>query len=423
MGDLMVGRLRTLWRRLPIPHAAKARVHAFYGTLLEKLTQALRSAPTMPSKIERGPVIVSGFLSDVTGIGRAGRLTVDKLAQWGVPLITHDIRLDPGARALRQIEGGGLWVCHCNAPQVLEMLAQGADRIWAGRYRVGYWAYELETLPQDWQPLIPYFHEIWAPSVFVAQAIGRSPHAKGVLVRVVPHPLPDLSGISPNRELTGFADRFVFLTMLDARSSFGRKNPIGTLKAFQTAFAADDVGVALVIKVVAADAEPAAHKALMQQAEGWPNVRIVTEQVEDSEAVQLIASADCLVTLHRSEGFGLTIAEAMAVGTPVIATNWSGNVDFTRGGVIGIPYTLVPTEDPSGRYARKGACWAEPDLEAAAVAMRRIHDDAVLRAELTATARKLVRERLDIPLPSAPYERFIARPAAEATAGERGVTA
>ncbi len=235
------------------------------------------------------------------------------------------------------------------------MLAQGADRVWAGRYRVGYWAYELETLPQDWQPLIPYFHEIWAPSVFVAQAIGHSPHAKGVLVRVVPHPLPDLSGISPNRELIGFADRFVFLTMLDARSSFGRKEPGRHAEGLPDGVrrrrcrgSAGDQGW------VAADAEPAAHKALMQLAEGWPNVRIVTEQVEDSEAVRLIASADCLVTLHRSEGFGLTIAEAMAVGTPVIATDWSGNVDFTRGGVIGIPYTLVPTEDPSRPLRAKG---------------------------------------------------------------------
>lgn len=386
-------------------------MHGVYGSLLDKLTQFLRTAPAAPGRIARGPVIVSGFFSDVTGIGRAGRLTVDKLGEWDVPLITHDIRLDPGARALREVEPGGVWVCHCNPPQVLEMLAHGADQVWAGRYRIGYWAYELEILPSDWQPTIAYFHEIWAPSAFVADAIRRSPYARGVTIRVVPHPLPHLSGISSDRTMTGFADRFVFLTMFDMRSSFGRKNPMGTLQAFQRAFARDDAGVALVIKVVAADAEPAALRAIRQRSSGWPNVRIMTEHVGDAEAVQLIASADCLVTLHRSEGFGLTIAEAMEVGTPVIATDWSGNVDFARGGVIGVPYTLVPTEDTSGRYAQKGARWAEPDLEAAAEAMRRIRGDAKLQAELAASARRLVRERLDVPLPSTPYERYIARPA------------
>ena len=82
-----------------------------------------------------------------------------------------------------------------------------------------------------------------------------------------------------------------------------------------------------------------------------------------------------------------------------------------------------PKREPPKRFVLVSLSWAEPDLEAAAVAMRRIHDDAALRAELTATARKLVRERLDVPLPSTPYERFIARPTAEAATSARDVTA
>jgi glycosyltransferase involved in cell wall biosynthesis len=404
----MVSKLRMLWRRLPIPYAVRARISPLYGIALAQLTRGRRTPPLAPAKIGRGPLIVSGLLSDVTGIGRAGRMTVDKLGDWGVPMHVHDLRGDPAGTTLEGVGPGGVWVCHCNAPQVLEVLAHGTDRLWASRYRIGYWAYELEELPADWQAVIPYFHEIWTPSQFVANAVKRSRRAAGVSVRVMPHPLPAVAGTVRKRELIGFEGRFAFLAMFDGRSSFARKNPAGALSAFQQAFGRDDDRVGLVIKVVAPDADPASLRQLQSAAEGWENVRFITSELSDAEAVQVIASADCLVSLHRSEGFGLTIAEAMALGTPVIATDWSGNVDFSRGGVAGIPYRLVPTVDPSGRYAQRGARWAEPDLVAAAEAMRRLRTDAALRNDLVATARRLIEERLGGPYDRTPYLRFLA---------------
>lgn len=406
----MMSKLRALWRRLPIPYSVRAWLWPLYGNVLYAATRLHSSKPVSPARIAPGPLIVSGFFNGITGIGRAGRMTVDKLSEWGVPVVTHDIGTDPSGDTLAGlVQPGGIWVCHCNAPQVLELLAHGTDRLWANRYRIGYWAYELEELPADWQRVIPYFHEIWAPSAFVADAVRRSRFAGGVEVRVVPHPLPDLSDATPNRALIGFEDRFAFLTMFDARSSFARKNPAGTLAAFQRAFRPDDAGVAMVIKMVAPEADRASMTLLRQQAEGWPNVRLLTGQLSDREALQVIAAADCLVSLHRSEGFGLTIAEAMALGTPVIATAWSGNVDFSRGGVIEIPFDLIATVDSSGRYARRGARWAEPDIGAAAEAMRRVRSDAAMRADLVARARRLVAERLGGPHPSEPYRRFLAQ--------------
>ncbi len=409
----IIRNLRAVWRRLPIPYAVRAKVSPYYGIILDKITRLRRRKPLALSLIEPGPVIVSAFFSDVTGIGRAGRLTAAKLAEWGVPVLTHDLRKDPSADLLhaRHLPQGGVWMCHCNPPQVLESLANGTDPLWATRYRIGYWAYELEELPRDWIAMIPYFHEIWAPSEFVAKAIRRGRGMGKTVVRVVPHPLPDLSGATRNRTLVGFEDRFVFCAMFDARSSFARKNPMGALKAFQSAFTRDDKRVALVIKVVESSNDPASLKKLVAEASNWPNIRIFSNHLTDTEALQLIASIDCLVSLHRSEGFGLTIAEAMAVGTPVIATNWSGNVEFSADGVMAIPYELVLTDDPSGRYAQTGARWAEPSILEAAEAMRKVFGDKQMRDALIERGKQLIVERLDRPFPSEPYEQFIARKA------------
>ena len=408
------GAARTIWHGLPIPMWLRVKCYPLLNFVAHQIIirRAGRSGRLRPiHDIEPGNVIVSGYLTDVNGIGRAGRLTYDAISAWKAPTVLHDLRTDPSGLGVNASSaGGGLWICHCNPPEVLAFMAAGNSRIWAERYRIGYWAYELATLPADWRPAIRVFHEIWAPSQFVADAIIKARGPIGPIVRVVPHPLPGLTGVKLDRERFRLTDAFTFLTMFDTRSTAARKNPLGAIKAFQLAFTPRSQDVSLLVKVVEAGGDKAGLQQLDKQIAGWPNITVMTDHLSDDETLSLIASVDCVLTLFRSEGFGLTVAEAMILGTPVIATGWSGPTEFSRGAAIHVPYRLVPVTDASGRYAKSGQHWAEPDLDKAAEAMRGLLGDAGARAALITTARQLAQERLGKPISSLPYERFLSRP-------------
>jgi glycosyltransferase involved in cell wall biosynthesis len=230
------------------------------------------------------------------------------------------------------------------------------------------------------------FHEVWAPSRFVVDALKRMPLRHAPTIRLAPHPRPDVADVEPDRARYGLADDvFAFLAMYDVHSSASRKNPMGAIAAFQEAFDPAHADVVLLVKVVAAAESRTCMDELTAQIAGWPNIRLVTDMLSDDEANRLIRSADAFVSLHRSEGFGLSIAQAMAMGRPVIVTGWSGNMDFCQQGATLVRYALVPVSDPHGVYSDfegPEQVWAEPDLSDAARAMRRFAaDPAAARAE------------------------------------------
>src|SRR5262249_43192734 len=149
----------------------------------------------------------------------------------------------------------------------------------------------------------------------------------------------------------------------DVHSSATRKNPMGTIGAFQRAFAPDRTDVALLVKIVDADHSAGCVEDLEAAIAGWPNIRLISDMLSDAEADMLIASADAFVSLPRAEGFGLSIAQAMALARPVIVTAWSGNMDFCDRGAALVPFRLVPVDDPTGVYVAPGQVWADPDLD------------------------------------------------------------
>lgn len=343
-----------------------------------------------PATVQPGPLIISACVSEVTGIGRAGRLTIRAAGAWGLPLVVHDIAGDPLLQGVpHDLPPGGVWLVHCNPPETAVLLSQPAERLWAGRYRIGYWAYELGELPNLWQTATPFFHEIWTPSRFVADAVERARGSAGTIVRVVPHPV---AADPPPQVTTRTGGPLSFLVMFDARSSLARKNPLGAIHAFQQAFQPDDSAVRLVVKIVAVWKDPRAVARLRAAAAGWRNIRFLDEELTDTQIQQLVASADCLVSLHRAEGFGLPLAEAMLAGVPVIATDWSGNVDFTRGASYEVPYRLIPAADPSGRYSGTRQSWADPDIAAAAALMRQVRDDPQERTAIARRGQQQVRQ-------------------------------
>jgi glycosyltransferase involved in cell wall biosynthesis len=330
-------------------------------------------------------VKIVGLFSETSGIATSARLCVRAFEALGVPVARVDVSgggLDLSHR-LAAPTPAGAWIFHLNPRELLAALAAlGPRRVVGPRY--GYWAWELPRAPAAWLKDAAVVDEVWAPSRYTAQALtgARAP------VRVVPHPLfvEDYAGVEPTPRQAPFHA----VTVFDFNSSAARKNPQGVIEAFRRAFG-EDPACALTLKTQNGDRFPDLLAALRAQA--GANVRIVDEVWPYAEVKRLIAGADALVSLHRAEGFGLTPAEAMALGTPVLATAFSGVLDFLdETCAVLVPYRLVPVADPQGVY--RGQSWAEPDLDAAAEGLKRLRGDAWLRSTLAEAGRKQVAERL-----------------------------
>ncbi len=375
----------------------------------------LAPVPT-PSARASLPLIVAGALSTSSGLGVAARLCHDALRREGLPtygidlsarlqqpIDTPEFTFDDG----RGIAGSGTLIVFVNAPvMALAMLGLGRH-VTAGKRIVGHWAWELPNVDPDWRPGVRFVHEIWAPTTFVADAMR--PIAAGKPVHRVPYPVADRH-FQAHRTVRDSAAPFTVLTVFNMASSFARKNPLAAVQAFQRAFN-NDPRAHMIIKASHLDVYPAGRAALYAAVAGNTTITIIEEVYSRQQMADLFAAADCLLALHRSEGFGLPLAEAMLNGLPVVATNWSGNTDFLtpeRG--LPVPFSLVPSHDPQGTYQYANSQWAEPDIDAAAQCLIRLQADPALRQALgeaamafastawsAPTFTDLVRQNLDLP--------------------------
>ena len=240
-------------------------------------------------------------------------------------------------------------------------------------YRVAYWAWELENVPDEWVKAAELVDEIWAPTRFVAEAMrARMP-------RPVYHMLPGVEigplETVPRASIGVPEDHFVFLFMFDLHSQMHRKNPVALFRAFQKAFRKTDRAT-LLIKTTGGDIYSADLAALRETIKG-PNIILFDQMMTRAQAYGLIATSDCFVSLHRSEGFGLGLAEAMLLAKPVIATAYSGNMDFMNGdNSLLVDYEMAEITEDRLIYTR-GNRWAEPSIEHAASLMRDVFENPV----------------------------------------------
>ena len=259
-----------------------------------------------------------------------------------------------------------------------------------GKYNIGYWLWELPELPRPYHAAFAYLDEVWVASDYGREAIAR---ASPVPVVKIPPPLPaeGLPVAKVGRAHFGLADgQRVFLFMFDAQSIVERKNPSALIAAFKRAFPKEG-DARLVLKIGHAGRSLLARL----RAEAADERVVVIDRVLDREEVNaLIAMSDCYVSLHRSEGFGLTMAEAMALGRPVIATAYSANLDFmTSANSLLVRHRLVQLEKDHPPYPR-GSAWADPDVEHAAELMRLVYAEPERARRLGERARADVMEYL-----------------------------
>ncbi len=364
---------------------------------LERLKQAFRKGraaeEAVPVYYPQG-VNLCGFIKGDFGLGESARILARILEHAGIPFTIVEIQ-DPVLHTFTNTEFedkiSNEFKYDTNIfaynPDCFEETIREFDKsVFAGRWNIGYWAWEMPEFPDGWEKTFQYFDEIWTCSDFTTQAIAqRSP----IPVRTVPY------AISPEKDHTltrgdfGLPeDKFIFLLTYDTRSISERKNPKAAIAAFCKAFGKNE-DVHLLIKMNTPLAW-SGDEDLIALAEQNDNIDLMERQMSKVEINSLISLCDAYLSLHRSEGFGLGPAEAMAFGKPAVLTDFGGNTQYMReGACCPVPYRLVEIEQNLIIY-KKGMHWAEADIDAAAGYMKRLVEDARYRDSIGKHAKQVI---------------------------------
>ncbi len=360
-------KLKSLWKRLPQPLRLR-----FLSTLCFFMARKR-------NVVSKGRIYVAGEFAQCSGIAESARLYAEQKKQEGFDTALIDITIGTlrpscfflkknGAAGTASPVGGsdgGTVVIHANPPRFHLALCRLGKHFLSNKRIVGYWAWELQELPSIWKHALQYVDAIEVPSRFVQDAI--SPYTDKP-VTVVPHAVP-----APQRRKSSYMKDGVLrcLFIFNMASLFERKNPLAALEAFQKAFAPGQA--ALTFKINEPEADPEALARLQKAVSLVEGVTLITAQYSKEELDALYLSCDVYLSLHRSEGYGLTIREAMERGLHVVATGWSGNMDFMQGPLAHpVPYTLVPVRMTSGPFKDIDSVWAEADTSAAAAILQRL---------------------------------------------------
>jgi glycosyltransferase involved in cell wall biosynthesis len=269
------------------------------------------------------------------------------------------------------------------------------DYIPKNKYHIGVWNWELEEFPSIWDSAFNYIDEIWTPSAFTQKSIQKSTNKK---VSKVPIPINTSYNKNITKESIGISDDvFVFYAMFDFDSAIERKNPEGIINAFKSAFDKENSKVCLILKITynnetAAPQTRASYNKLIQMLEGYPNIFILNQYLVKEDLNALVNLSDCFVSLHRSEGYGLGPAEAMAMGKPVISTNWSATTEFMSSDsamLVDYKLTKVFGYFYDDVLQQSHQMWADPDVEHAASFMKKIYSDEQFRNNISKNAKKV----------------------------------
>jgi GT2 family glycosyltransferase/glycosyltransferase involved in cell wall biosynthesis len=360
-----------------------------------------RLAQTLPAQLPHPlPVTVVGYISATTGMGEAARGTIQALQHVHHPLHYIDIESSPTLRPNDMPANGQLMrglrvnLIHTNAVNVWQNYQQMPANFFTNKPNVGFWYWEMPYFPARWYGAFALFDEIWVGSRYTQAALSAV--APVPIVHMCPLVQPASPATLERVSLGLPPKRFMFLFSFDVSSIPERKNPWAVIRAFQRAFGAPTQGPLLVLKINNSDRIAGRNDHLgiplnyMEKlASALENVNgiLLNKRYERSVNSALMASCDCYISLHRCEGFGLTIAEAMYFGKPCIATGYSGNMDFmTPANSYLVGYRLVDLERDWGVYESNNY-WAEPDEEHAAELMTTVYDcqeDAAARGRLAA---------------------------------------
>jgi glycosyltransferase involved in cell wall biosynthesis len=342
------------------------------SNLLSEIGLGHRAARLPHAQANNAQINIVGYFSAASGMGTAARRYKRALESAGFRPNVIDIGK---ISALPAAEGGINLIC-CDIAAYFAVRSELGEDFFRNRYNIGLWLWELPGFPPAWRDRFAYHDEIWAPSSFIAASLA--PVSPIPVVRIPLALEPEIRGQEKSASL-----EYTFAFIFNCHSTFARKNPLAAIDAFNAAFRPDEPA-RLVIKCANAGFDRNQFSEMQKRAEGR-RISIHAEEWSAGEIADLVSACDCYVSLHRGEGVALTIGDAMAAGKPVIATGWSGNMDFMNvSNSFPARYRLVELERQVAHYP-PGGVWAEPSVEHAAELMRHVfehREEAAARGEL-----------------------------------------
>lgn len=373
------------------------------GKMIEKSFHKILQVEIEPFNRRKYPdgINLIGNIKAETGLGQSCRLLADELQATGIPYSIYQYnQLGSMAESeYPQYESKisdelpyNINLIHINPHELGLAFQQSHDKIWNGRYNIGFWLWELEDFPEEWLPCFHCLNEVWTPSGFITSCIQKNTNLPVVTIPYhISLKIPEKGKSECRKEFNLPEDQFLFLMMYDRTSMTERKNPKAAIEAFKAAFSEKDKA-GLVIKINnPTDQEISAIRSMIPEN---MNVHFITKTLERQMVNELIYCVDTVVSLHRAEGFGLVLAEAMYLGTPTIATNWSSNTEFmTEETACMVDAKLVSLKEDFGSF-KKGSRWADPDVRQAAEYMRKLYEDKAYRESISQNAGRYIRETL-----------------------------
>lgn len=382
------------WIRKVIPESIR---HRFSGKVMNALaTRTGVPAPYIPGKYPKG-INLYGFFKAENGLAQGVRMYARALEESGIPhtllntdfldwLPQKDTTFDDRLTTENKY---AVNVMHVNPDQWQEACGMFPRSQFDGHYNIGIFQWELETAPKDWKPLFDYVDEVWTPSAFTARTMRKETDKPVIpILYCIETPYDE----TLTRADFGLKDGdFLVLMMYDSNSYASRKNPGAAIDAFREAFGEDPEDAKLVIKISNPKPEDIAF---VEERLKPGSYILMTERLERRKMNSLIRLCDVFLSLHRSEGFGLVLAEAMNLGTATVATNWSANTEFMPEGTACLVDQKPVPVGSAYQYEQEGLTWADPDMHQAAGYLRRLKDDPEYLKEITRAGQKHIREQL-----------------------------
>jgi len=316
---------------------------------------------------------ISGYINGEFGVGEGARANIRAIEAADIPLAINNFpksihrKKDDTYQNFNQDNPYPVNLIQVNADEIHNFIKYVGSNYLKNRYNIGFWAWELPVFPPEFNAAFNFFDEIWTYSNYCAESISlASPIPVIKMMPSISIPTPSL-----DRETLALPkEKFIFLFIFDFYSIFERKNPLATIAAFKQAFGDSNPDVLLVIKTSNSEKFPQHRQQLNAAIENCQSIQHIDGYLSRNEINSLLNNCNCYVSLHRCEGFGLTMAEAMFLGKPVIATGYSSNTEFMNiGNSFLVKYQLAEITTDIGPY-KKGNFWANPDIKHAAYLMK-----------------------------------------------------